>query len=659
MNLRRKAFIPGGRRATRRSCSPTLGPDGAPTTSSTTPNSAPARSLAAPAAPTAQRDEDGVDDEHGDLKCQWAGCHARFADAELLFHHLSEDHVGRKAAGTLCLECKWTLPGGHICGLAKTKRDHLTSHLRVHMTDLKPHWCPDCKKRFKRPQDLKKHELTFSHIATRTKNSRRRSAQLAPTTPNEAPGAASSSSAPVASRSLGATSASASALPSPPPPPPRRASSSGSSEGSLLAPPNAHRLQLPTPALSGRDGPSPSPVGLPPVNYARMPSPMSFPVTPTMDPLHESHATSWHGHASPTPAAAPRGLGALLGDASILADASSSGTAAAGTTNTISSTKRPRDDLDDFLDGIKRQRLAPVYTPDVMFALDAVSATVLDPAFELPTLDAHDLHAISAFLVHLEPTMTLPPLPPPPPLVAPEIVTSTDPDFSDLLVVESAGVPSAAMRDPALDPFLPAPTRGMSPADDLLPPSTGSSQYPAWQHYAEVAPPTRASAIATRSQPPPPRVQSPVHEPTVLFNLAPSAEPEETDEEAEIRAYQAAAEARGGGRFAGMRCLRDPSTGADVPFMRRGRRGYTPPGEVQDGGIETITAGVAGMGVADAPVQLVQSAQQVPVQMPVQQQQQPVQQQPQVPVVPTPARNHMHLEVVQVLRCLLESAAAA
>ncbi|KNE58077.1 hypothetical protein AMAG_04898 [Allomyces macrogynus ATCC 38327] len=255
--------------------------------------------------------------------------------------------------------------------------------------------------------------------------------------------------------------------------------------------------------------------------------------------------------------------------------------------------------------------------------------------------------------------MTLPLPPPPPPLVAPEIVTSTDPDFADLLVVESAGVPSA-MRDPALDPFLPAPTRGMSPADDLIPPITSSSctsQYPAWQHYAEVAPPTRASAIAMRSQPPPPRIPPPVHEPTVLFNLAPSAEPEETDEEAEIRAYQAAAEARSaGGRFAGMRCLRDPSTGADVPFMRRGRRGYTPPGEVQDGGIEAITAGFAGMGVEDVPTPVQMPVQPVQQQAPVQVQQQQ-QQQPQL--VPTPARNQMHLEVVQVLRCLLESAAAA
>lgn len=37
------------------------------------------------------------------------------------------------------------------------KRDHITSHLRVH-TPLKPHSCEACGKLFKRPQDLKKHE---------------------------------------------------------------------------------------------------------------------------------------------------------------------------------------------------------------------------------------------------------------------------------------------------------------------------------------------------------------------------------------------------------------------------------------------------------------------------------------------------------------------
>ncbi|KAG6821390.1 hypothetical protein H0H93_014187 [Arthromyces matolae] len=43
------------------------------------------------------------------------------------------------------------------CGTSCAKRDHITSHLRVH-TPLKPHVCEICKKSFKRPQDLKKHE---------------------------------------------------------------------------------------------------------------------------------------------------------------------------------------------------------------------------------------------------------------------------------------------------------------------------------------------------------------------------------------------------------------------------------------------------------------------------------------------------------------------
>ena len=41
------------------------------------------------------------------------------------------------------------------------KRDHITSHIRVHVP-LKPHKCDFCGKAFKRPQDLKKHVKTHA-----------------------------------------------------------------------------------------------------------------------------------------------------------------------------------------------------------------------------------------------------------------------------------------------------------------------------------------------------------------------------------------------------------------------------------------------------------------------------------------------------------------
>ncbi|KAF8959656.1 hypothetical protein BGZ46_001721 [Entomortierella lignicola] len=87
--------------------------------------------------------------------CHWDSCLRNFEDAEMLYEHLKDDHVGRKAHHNLCLTCRWDK-----CTVQPfVKRDHITSHLRVHVPS-KPHQCEICKKSFKRPQDLKKHEKT-------------------------------------------------------------------------------------------------------------------------------------------------------------------------------------------------------------------------------------------------------------------------------------------------------------------------------------------------------------------------------------------------------------------------------------------------------------------------------------------------------------------
>ncbi|KAJ7492395.1 transcription factor PacC [Mycena latifolia] len=110
----------------------------------------------APAPPSPVRDDTAPpppsDDAANSQKCQWQDCTQGFPDPETLYNHLCNEHIGRKSTNNLCLTCKWK-----DCGTSCAKRDHITSHLRVH-TPLKPHVCEICKKSFKRPQDLKKHE---------------------------------------------------------------------------------------------------------------------------------------------------------------------------------------------------------------------------------------------------------------------------------------------------------------------------------------------------------------------------------------------------------------------------------------------------------------------------------------------------------------------
>ncbi|CEL07174.1 Putative pH-response transcription factor pacC/RIM101 [Aspergillus calidoustus] len=91
-----------------------------------------------------------------ELTCMWQGCTEKLPTPESLYEHVCERHVGRKSTNNLNLTCQWG-----SCRTTTVKRDHITSHIRVHVP-LKPHKCDFCGKAFKRPQDLKKHVKTHA-----------------------------------------------------------------------------------------------------------------------------------------------------------------------------------------------------------------------------------------------------------------------------------------------------------------------------------------------------------------------------------------------------------------------------------------------------------------------------------------------------------------
>lgn len=62
------------------------------------------------------------------IQCRWGDCTQTYDDPEQLYVHLTNDHVGRKSTNNLCLSCNW----GN-CNVITVKRDHITSHLRVHI----------------------------------------------------------------------------------------------------------------------------------------------------------------------------------------------------------------------------------------------------------------------------------------------------------------------------------------------------------------------------------------------------------------------------------------------------------------------------------------------------------------------------------------------
>ena len=62
----------------------------------------------------------GGPDDDGPHQCRWLPCAQVFDSADSLFAHVCEAHVGRKAAGTLCLKCQWTDEhSGVVCNVEK------------------------------------------------------------------------------------------------------------------------------------------------------------------------------------------------------------------------------------------------------------------------------------------------------------------------------------------------------------------------------------------------------------------------------------------------------------------------------------------------------------------------------------------------------------
>ncbi|KAI5121148.1 hypothetical protein M0805_007146 [Coniferiporia weirii] len=272
-------------------------------------------------------------------RCHWTSCTLAFADPETLYNHLCNDHIGRKSTNNLTLTCRW-----NDCNTTCAKRDHITSHMRVHVP-LKPHVCDVCDKTFKRPQDLKKHEKihTEAHHAQH-----KHSKAITVTDPGYVHRSPADAQQPIAANDrLNPNDARLAA---------RRKAASVSSRGTPEFSPSSSMPSISS--LSPDSGLLPTPS--PELGY-------SHPQAAHRGPLSHTHASDVFLQPSAVPAhnAIASGLstwGALRDDASVLESISPG-----------AGMKRSHDAVEEFFTDMKKRRVNPSYDPHMAERLSSLA----------------------------------------------------------------------------------------------------------------------------------------------------------------------------------------------------------------------------------------------------------------------------------------------
>lgn len=97
-------------------------------------------------------ERDNSDSGNQPVVCKWEDCMIVFLNSELLYRHVCDSHAIKHKTKDQEYTCKW----GACKSLSTKKREHLISHLMVHIP-MKKFKCVTCSKKFKRSHDLKKH----------------------------------------------------------------------------------------------------------------------------------------------------------------------------------------------------------------------------------------------------------------------------------------------------------------------------------------------------------------------------------------------------------------------------------------------------------------------------------------------------------------------